>query len=212
MLRKVSVIDYGIGNVYSVCNALEQIGAQPFLSSDPSAIEKSERVILPGVGAFSKAMQNLRKEGLDEAVMRFVETGKPFLGICIGMQVLMERSLEFGLNRGLGLIKGGVERIDGNLIKGIKVPHIGWSNVRIDKKHSSNKLEKIFSPNSFFYFTHSYYCKPDNHNHILGTISLGDNIFTAILRNENMVGVQFHPERSGQIGLNFLSAFVLDEL
>lgn len=211
MAKKVVVIDYGIGNVFSVCNALLKIGSLPVLTDDPSVVEKADRVILPGVGAFSKAMNNLKQRGLDRAITNFVGTGRPFLGVCIGMQVLMEYSFESGKHRGLGLIEGGVERIPTTSIAGkvIKVPHVGWGNVFIKDNWADRDQMFFTADSSYFYFLHSYACMLSYVGDLVGTVHYDGNSLAAIICRDNIVGVQFHPERSGEDGLKFLSHFVL---
>ena len=210
MSKQVVVIDYGIGNVFSVCNALLRIGASPILSGDPIVITEAERVILPGVGAFSKAVENLRFGGLDDAVATFIGTGRPFLGICVGMQVLMERSTEFGNHAGLGHIRGSVERIpsisfDWNRVK---VPHIGWSPVTSTSQSFSSSASIIPGGKAYFYFSHSYMCKPKLETDLLATTVYNSNIIAALVGLDNILGVQFHPERSGPEGLKFLNHFL----
>lgn len=210
MSKKVVVVDYGIGNIFSVCNALLSIGASPILSSDPSIIAKAERIILPGVGAFSKAMENLRSRGLDDAIATFIETGRPFLGICIGMQVLMERSTELGDHHGLGHIKGSVERISNISSSGsrVKVPHIGWGKVD-NALYALNYTDSCTqNDQSYFYFVHSYMCKPVNEENLIATANYHGNKITAIIGCDNILGVQFHPERSGPDGLLFIQNFI----
>lgn len=209
MSKQVVVIDYGIGNVFSVCNALSRIGTSPILSGNPDIIAKAERVVLPGVGAFSKAMDNLKSQGLDEAIAAFIDTGRPFLGICIGMQVLMERSTELGDHLGLGYIKGSVERIKKTSTTGygLKVPHIGWAKVNDDSNLSIKNIFPVPGENSYFYFVHSYVCKPHSQADLLATASYHDTKITAVVGRDNILGVQFHPERSGPQGLLFLSQF-----
>ena len=210
MSKSIIVIDYGIGNVFSVCNALAKIGGSPVLSGDPTSIAKADRVVLPGVGAFSKAMHKLRRDGLDDSIARFIDTGRPFLGICIGMQVLMERSFEFGDHKGLGHIKGVVERVSNFSLlgKNVKVPIIGWS--KINYKPDSNPGNDCNSLNEeeYFYFVHSYMCKPYREENLRATFECHGNKITAIIGRDNILGVQFHPERSGPEGLKFLSRFL----
>lgn len=210
MTKQVVVVDYGIGNVFSVCNALWRIGASPILSGDPVVIAKAERVILPGVGAFSEAMAHLRRQGLDDAIASFIHTGRPFLGICIGMQVLMERSTEFGDHAGLGHIKGSVERIPNVLSSGsrVKVPHIGWAKVNNTSSPLNNAASCIPNSQRYLYFVHSYMCKPSSEENLFATANYHGNKITAIVGRNNILGVQFHPERSGSAGLSFLSQFV----
>jgi glutamine amidotransferase len=212
MSKQVVVIDYGVGNVFSVCNALARIGAYPILSGDPAIIEKAERVILPGVGAFSTAMDNLRSRGLDVAIANFINKGRPFLGICIGMQLLMDRSSEFGNHFGLGFIKGSVELIPNYSNSGsrIKVPHIGWGQVNITSKLTDQIYLNNFNDVAYYYFVHSFVCKPLSPRNLLATVSYHGNNLTAIIGQDNILGVQFHPERSGPEGLRFLHQFLSD--
>jgi glutamine amidotransferase len=209
MTKQVVVVDYGIGNVFSVCNALSRIGASPILSGDPVVIAKAERVILPGVGAFSKAMENLRSQGLDDAIATFIDTGRPFLGICIGMQVLMERSTEFGDHAGLGHIKGSVERIPNVSSSGsrVKVPHIGWAKVTNKSSSLNNAASCIPNDQRYFYFVHSFMCSPTSEDNLFATANYHGNKITAIVGRDNILGVQFHPERSGNVGLSFLNHY-----
>lgn len=212
MSNRVTVIDYGIGNVYSVCNALSRIGASPKLTGNPFIIATSERVILPGVGAFSRAMGNLTRNGLDEAIANFINTGRPFLGICIGMQVLMDRSFEFGEHTGLGHISGQVERIPSVSIDGqkLKVPHISWAEIKPSSNYTRGPLAipQGSSGNHHFYFVHSYHCQPTVSEHLLADVDYGGNSITAAIGRNNIIGLQFHPERSGPAGLALLDRFV----
>lgn len=209
MPRQVVVVDYGIGNVFSVCNALSRIGASPVLSGDSAIITKAERVILPGVGAFSKAMDNLRSQGLDDATAKFIDTGRPFLGICIGMQVLMERSTELGEHAGLGYIKGSVEMIPNISLQGdcLKVPHVGWAKVNNYSTLSHQTAVRPSDRDRYFYFVHSFMCKPSIEENLLATVSYHGRKITAMVGRDNILGVQFHPERSGPSGLTFLKEF-----
>jgi glutamine amidotransferase len=210
MGKRVTVVDYGIGNVYSVCNALSSVGATPALSADPDKIATAERLILPGVGAFSKAMESLGRRGLEEAVSQFIGSGRPMLGICIGMQVLMESSTEFGEYTGLKHIEGGVEKIPAYNKNGdkVKVPHIGWAEVKPTRDFSDGPLSELNSKeDSYFYFVHSFMCKPKNPDHLLATTTYRGLNITAAIGRENIIGLQFHPERSGRAGLRLLSRF-----
>ena len=212
MSKQVVVIDYGIGNVFSVCNALSRIGASPMLSGDPAIIAKAERVILPGVGAFSSAIDNLRSQGLDDAISTFIDSGRPFLGICVGMQVLMERSSEFGTHVGLGYIKGSVERIANIPTKGSKpkIPHIGWAKVNASSNFPDRNLLAFPSGEKYFYFVHSYMCNPTSRANLLATASYHGGDITAVIGRDNVLGIQFHPERSGPEGLRFLHQFLVN--
>lgn len=211
MPNKVTVIDYGIGNVFSVCNALKSVGVFPELTADPFKIQNAERLILPGVGAFSKAMENLKNRFLIEPISGFISSGRPFLGICLGMQLLMETSTEFGEHAGLGHIPGEVNRIP-NYSKDklkLKVPYIGWSAIQNTKIIHEGPLAFDLTDESsrYFYFVHSYMCKPKNSAHLLSTSTYGGNDITAAIGYENILGVQFHPERSGAAGRNLLHRF-----
>jgi glutamine amidotransferase len=210
MSKQVVVIDYGIGNVFSVCNALSYVGASPILSGDPAIIAKAQRVILPGVGAFSRAMENLRERGIADAIKTFIDSGRPFLGICVGMQVLMESSLELGNHAGFGYIKGHVERIPSSidLRSRVKVPHIGWAKIRSNFDLSRTSTFPSLDIDRYFYFVHSYVCKPSNRENLLATASHHGIEITAMIGCKNVLGVQFHPERSGWNGLCFLKWFV----
>jgi imidazole glycerol-phosphate synthase subunit HisH len=213
-MNQVVVVDYGIGNVFSVCNALKQIGAEPQLTRDIPTILRAERVILPGVGAFGRAMDALRGFGLDEVLGSYVATGRPFLGICIGMQVLMDSSLEFGAHAGLGFIPGTVERIPSVDKAGnpLRVPHISWSKVKpaagvLSEQWQSTPLSGD-EDHQEFYFVHSYHSKPTDDSNLLAVVDHGGNDVTAAITKDNIVGVQFHPERSGLAGLNLLGKFM----
>jgi len=209
----VVVVDYGIGNVFSVCNALKKVGADPVLTRNVSTIQSADRVILPGVGAFARAMDALRGFGLDDAVRNYVGTGRPFLGICIGMQLLMDASDEFGEHAGLGLIRGRVQRIDDTDAEGrqLRVPHICWAQVRPPRESRVDEWRDSVlegEEGREFYFVHSYHAKPVDRARLLAVVNYGGNEITAAIRQDNVTGVQFHPERSGPEGLRLLQTFV----
>lgn len=208
MTTRVVVIDYGIGNVFSVCNALQAVGADVRLTRSFSEIKAADRLILPGVGAFARAIEALNRFGLASVISEFIATGRPFLGICIGMQVLMERSAEFGDHEGLGYFKGRVERVASVNPKGqpVRVPNIGWSNLREDQPFAGTPLSA--ANGEAVYFVHSYHCQPADENHLLATVDYEGLPVTAAIRRDNIVGVQFHPERSGTVGLSILDHFV----
>lgn len=214
MSNSVVVVDYGIGNVFSVCNALKQVGCEPNLTRSASDILAADKVILPGVGAFGRAVDSLRDLGLDETLLRYVETGRPFLGICIGMQLLMDVSSEFGENRGLGFISGRVERIPSKARDGsqLRVPHISWGEVGPADGVSEDDWNRTplgnGGENDSFYFVHSFHCTPSDPSHRLAVVDHGGNSITAAVQRDNLMGVQFHPERSGPAGLRFLERFV----
>jgi glutamine amidotransferase len=211
MRARVVIVDYGIGNVFSVANALKAIGADVSLTRSFSEIRNADRLILPGVGAFARAMDALRELGLETVIRDYVATGRPFLGICIGMQVLMQRSTEFGAHEGLGFIEGSVERIQSQNPEGrhIRVPHIGWSPLRAEQPWDGTPLAS--SGDGSVYFVHSFHCLPVDRQRVLATVDYDGISVTAAIRKDNIVGVQFHPERSGVVGQRILAAFVRDD-
>jgi len=214
MTKKVVVVDYGIGNVFSVCNALRQIGGDPVLTGDPAAIRSADRVILPGVGAFGRAMEALNKAGLTSALRDFVDTQRPFLGICIGMQVLMDASAEFGSHEGLGFVSGKVERIPDHGESGnhLRIPHIGWATLQKGKAADDSWIGPAVTGNAeggrSVYFVHSYHCVPADPDHRVAYVDYDGSAITASIRRDNIVGVQFHPERSGIVGQRILQSFL----
>lgn len=195
------VVDYGMGNVFSVCNALRKIGADVELTGELASIRSADRLVLPGVGAFARCMEAMRERGLVDALRDYAATGRPFLGICVGMQMLMDRSFEFGEQSGLGLIPGTVERIAGNE----RVPHIGWATLRADGEWHGTPL---VGTDGAVYFVHSFHCVPVNEADRLAHVEYGGARITAAIRRGNLFGVQFHPERSGNVGQGILRSFV----
>ncbi len=197
---RVAILDYGMGNLRSVEKALERVGAQARITSDPEAAADADGVVLPGVGAFAKAMERVREQGLDELVSRRIAEGRPVLGICLGMQLLFESSTELQGATGLGLLGGPVGPISAN---GYKVPHIGWSPVRWE--HPSRLTEGLgeLTP---FYFVHSFVPRPADPADVLGTASYGERFACAVERPP-LYGAQFHPEKSSAAGLRMLENF-----
>lgn len=205
------VIDYGIGNVFSVMRAIERLECRVELSSDPARILAADRVILPGVGAFGRAADKLKEMALDEVIHAYVATGKPFLGICVGMQLLMESGEEFGLHNGLGIIPGTVRRIEARDDLGgrCRVPLIGW--VEVDEPSEGSWVGTPFAvtgPHSAFYFVHSFQAEVSDPACRIAYHRFGDAEITSAVRKDNVTGVQFHPERSARTGQRFLSAFL----
>jgi len=196
----IAIIDYGMGNLRSVQKAFEFLGYEAVVTQEPNKILDASHVVLPGVGAFGDAMKNLKKAELIDTIYRTIETGKPFLGICLGMQLLFEKSHEGGLFTGLSLLPGEVKRIPEHL--NVKIPHIGWNEL----KHSPNPIFRSLEQPCFVYFVHSYYVEPENSKDIIATTFYGMNIPVAVNR-ENIYAVQFHPEKSGQEGLKILRNF-----
>jgi len=196
----IVIVDYGMGNLRSVEKALQKVGAEVIVSRDPDDVRRAERIVLPGVGAFGDAMANLEKRGLVEVIKSEVAAGKPFLGICLGLDLLFEESDEHGLHRGLGLLPGRVELLSTDL----KIPQIGWNQISIRKE--SRLLEGI-PDGSSFYFVHSYAVVPEAESDILCTTEYGCTFVSAVERG-NVAAFQFHPEKSSSLGLNILRNFL----
>ncbi len=193
----IAIVDYEMGNLGSVAKALKWLGADTVISSDPAVIDQSEAVILPGVGAMEYAVTRLEALGLDQAVKRTVASGKPFLGICLGMQ-LMFQSSEEGRARGLGILPGHVRRFEQS--PGLKIPHMGWNCLdEVDDSH--------LTAGEYYYFVHSYYCVPDDLGLTVARSSHGSS-FTAAVRQDNILLTQFHPEKSGDAGLRLLRSWL----
>jgi glutamine amidotransferase len=210
MPKSCIVVDYGLGHVFSVTQALKRIDVKVELTRDHDRIRNAERLILPGVGAFGRASDRLVSLELDKAIIEFVDTGRPFLGICVGMQLLMEHSQEFGVHSGLGLFKGSVEKICASTEEGKegRIPVIGWNTVQ--QTDHDRWLRSPFSEthaHSAYYFVHSFACKPNNDEEICATAKVGNSKVVAAIRRDNILGVQFHPERSSDSGLAFLASF-----
>lgn len=196
----ITIIDYGMGNLRSVQKAFEHIGAGAVITADAGIVDKAPALVLPGVGAFGDAMRNLRDAGLDTAIHRTVEAGKPFLGICLGQQLMFEESEEMGQHRGLGLLRGRVRRFRNGKLK---VPHIGWNQIHIQR---NDPILAGVPPESFAYFVHSYYVEPRDPDVILATTDYGID-FASIVCRDRMWGIQFHPEKSQDVGLRILRNF-----
>ena len=196
----IAIIDYGSGNLRSVQKALEKLGFAAEISSDSDFISRSCAVILPGVGAFDPAIQELKSKDLIETIKNEIKTGKPFLGLCLGMQLLFDDSEE-GKEKGLGILKGRVKRFES--VERLKVPHMGWNNIKIKK---SSPILKGIPDNSQVYFVHSYYCVPKNGADFLTVTDYGIE-FASSIERDNIFALQFHPEKSGDVGLQILKNF-----
>lgn len=204
----IAILDYGIGNIRSIFNAVEFVGSVPLLTRDPSEIIAARALILPGVGAFSHGMDNLDTFDLIDSIHRFVKTGKPFLGICLGMQMLFDESEEFGHTKGLGLIRGNVTRMPLAQPEAYKLPHIRWNSIREpspsrwDNTPLAGTLEK-----EKMYFVHSFVGVPQQDEDILAVTEYGGSEFCSAVQHDNIYGMQFHPEKSRSCGLRILSNF-----
>ncbi len=199
----VAIVDYGVGNLFSLKSSFEMIGVETVVTSDEGVLDAADRIILPGVGAFEDAAKKLRETGLGEAVKRQAAKGKPVMGICLGMQLLFDKSFEYGEHEGLGLIKGEIRPIADVIPKDLKIPHIGWNALRFSgEKH---RIFKYLSEGDFVYFVHSYYAA-DCDKAVIATAEYGAEL-TAAAAQGNVCGCQFHPEKSGEVGLKILKAF-----
>ena len=194
-----AIIDYNVGNLHNLKNALDFSGIENSLVTNPDEVKKADRILLPGVGAFAPAMDHLKKSGMLEALQEKFQSGAPMLGVCVGAQLLMDNSEEDGFHEGLGWIKGKVKRFSHEL----KIPQIGWNSV---KKQKNNLLFKHVSDEMYFYFVHSYHLELRNLDQVLGMTNYGYD-FASVVSNENLWGVQFHPEKSQNAGLQLLKNF-----
>lgn len=208
-----------MGNLFSIERALRHIDAATDITSDPARIASADRLVLPGVGAFGNGMEELTKRGIDEALRGFVATGRPLFGICLGMQLMLSEGHEFGLHRGLDLIRGAVVRfrdpVDGE--GSYKIPQIGWNGITLPAKNGASTgcrsdwkgtVLQDLQPGSFFYFVHSFVTVPEDRGHVLAETDYGRDRFCSVLIRENVSGSQFHPERSGEAGLQMLRTFM----
>ena len=199
------IIDYGVGNLFSLKSSLSYIGVESLVSGDPDVIRRADRLILPGVGAFRDAREKLRAGDLDKVVVAEAKGGKPLMGICLGMQMLFDRSFEYGQTEGLGLISGEVRFIAPVIPEGYKIPHIGWNALHLSEKGRGSEVFKYISEDDHVYFVHSFAamdCLADT----LATAEYGAPL-TAAVQCGNVYGMQFHPEKSGEVGLKILKAF-----
>jgi glutamine amidotransferase len=198
----IAVIDYGVGNLFSLTSSLSMIDADTCITSDEEMIRLADKILLPGVGAFEDAKKKLADTGLDKVIIEEVKKGKKILGICLGMQMLFERSFEYGEHEGLGLLRGSVVGMQGRIPTELKIPHIGWNSLRIKKSHP---IFKYISEGDFVYFVHSFYAT-DCEDSLLASTEYGIPM-TAAVALDNVAGTQFHPEKSGEVGLSILRAF-----
>ena len=201
----VAIIDYGVGNLFSLRSSLAAIGAEAAVTGDPAAIRAADKLILPGVGAFGDAAALLRRDGLDQLICQEAGAGKPLLGICLGMQLLFDYSTEYGRHQGLGLIPGSIQPIRPMIPEGHKVPHMGWNGLHFPKDRPVSPLFRRIEEGDCVYFVHSFYAAHCDEN-VIATAEYGPEL-TAAAAKGNVYGVQFHPEKSGDVGLAILRAF-----
>ena len=199
----IAVLDYDMGNLHSVCKGLEKAGATPKITDSSKELHRADAIVLPGVGAFDPAVQHLRARGLEEPIKEAIASGKPFLGICLGLQILFESSEE-GTKPGLGIIKGKVRRFRPE--PGISIPHMGWN--QLDMTQPKSILWEHLPSQPWVYFVHSYYIDPVDPQVCAATVTHGNQTVTAAIAHKNLMAVQFHPEKSSNIGLQILSNFV----
>ncbi len=198
----IAIIDYGVGNLFSLTRSLEYLGLDSVVTSDAKVLKNADRVILPGVGAFEDAAKKLRETGLFGTVQELAKSGKPLLGICLGMQLLFDRSFEFGEHEGLSLVPGDVCPLRGDIPDDLKVPHIGWNSLHFVK---DSPLFRYSREGDYVYYVHSYYAK----NCAESTVAVSEygTTVTGAVQRENVFGTQFHPEKSGEAGLRMLRSF-----
>lgn len=207
MSPKVTIIDYGAGNLHSAANAFRRLGAEVEMVETPEGVEGARCLILPGVGAFGEGMAGLHRRGLVEPIRKYAASGRPLLGICLGAQLLMEESEEFGRHAGLGLVPGCVRRLPS---AGVKIPHVGWRQIfpTAEKAWEGTLLAET-PPETWMYFVHSFHCVPVEPQHLCAQATYGAHAVTAAIRRDAVVGVQFHPEKSGAFGLSMLRTLLL---
>ena len=199
----VAIIDYGVGNLFSLKSSFREIGAEAVVTSDEKVIAEADRIILPGVGAFEDAARKLRESGMAEVVKRETAAGKPMMGICLGMQLLFDVGYEYGVHEGLGLIRGSVRPIADVIPEGYKIPHIGWNLLKFKKE---SPLFKYIEEGDYVYFVHSFYAAECDES-VIAVTEYGAEL-TAAVADGNVYGCQFHPEKSGEVGMKILKAFM----
>ncbi|MBQ2933612.1 MAG: imidazole glycerol phosphate synthase subunit HisH [Clostridia bacterium] len=198
----IAIVDYGVGNLFSLISSFNKIGADIVVTADPQVISRADGIILPGVGAFEDAARKLRDSGLDKVIKAEAQKGKKLMGICLGMQMLFQQSYEYGCHAGLGLLKGNIVPMKDSIPTDLKIPHIGWNALHFTKE---SNLFKYINNNDCVYFVHSYYAT-DCDDSVIATAEYGKEL-TAAVQKDNVMGCQFHPEKSGEVGLNILRAF-----
>lgn len=214
---KVIIVDFGLGNLFSIDMAIDHVGGQSEITDDPVKITSADRLVLPGVGAYGSGIRRLEERGIGEAIKEFVQTGRPLLGICLGMQLLLTESYEFGHHRGIGLIKGKVIRFKNPKPRGpcFKIPQIGWAEIELPALNGvsastiwDGTILHGIDPGSFFYFVHSYFCVPSEYQCGLAESVYGEDRFCSVIFKDNIWGCQFHPEKSDHVGLQIYKNFL----
>jgi len=201
----IAIADYGVGNIFSLVSSFGYIGVDAYLTKDADELKKADKIILPGVGAFEDAAKKLRDSGMWDAILEETAKGKPLLGICLGMQMLFEKSFEYGEHEGLGLIGGSIAPIADAIGTDLKIPHIGWNALSFPKNREKSKIFKYIDEGDFVYFVHSFYGKDCDES--VSAVTEYGAILTAAVESGNVYGTQFHPEKSGETGLKILKAF-----
>ena len=198
----IAIIDYGVGNLFSLKCSFKAIGEEAVVTNDPKIINNADRIILPGVGAFGDAAKKLKESGMADVLLKECEKGKPIMGICLGMQLLFDESYEFGIHKGLGLISGKIVPFEGRIDEDYRIPQIGWNSLNL---YNNSPIFSDLKDGDFVYFVHSYFAECDKKN-VIATSDYGIE-FTAAVQKDNIFGCQFHPEKSGEIGMKILKAF-----
>ena len=209
-MKKIIIVDYGYGNLFSLAKALSYVGACPVISSDPGEVRNARGLIMPGVGAFGDGMAELEKRGLKTPLLEATSSDKPLLGICLGMQFLFDKSYEFGEHNGLGILKGEVKEIEISKKPFCKIPHIGWSPLLLPKNENrwKNEILNGIEPGSEAYFVHSFAPYPDDSSDVVSNTCYCESIIPAVVAKGATVGVQFHLEKSGEVGILILKNFL----
>lgn len=209
-MKAVTIIDYGLGNLYSVSRAFETQNANVVITNEADKISSADYLVLPGVGAFKKGMENLEKLGLVDALRQFIQRERPFLGICLGMQLMFDQSEEFGNNIGLGLISGDVKKLPSHSKAGeaLRVPHMGWSALLPGERQWNHTILHNTLPGSYTYHVHSFVGHPARSEDILAYTNYGGYDLAVVVNKSNIIGIQSHPERSGPVGLRILESFL----
>lgn len=208
-MSKVVIIDYELGNLFSVRQALENIGLHVKISKDPADIKAADAAVLPGVGAFADAMQNLENSGMADAIHEHIKTGKPFMGVCLGLQLLFSNSDEFGKSKGLSLLPGTVKRFENKAADGrvVRVPQIAWNEIYGGEIDWKNTPLQSLANNEHMYFVHSFYVQPDDESFVLSRTQYGKKEYTSSVLKNNIFACQFHPEKSAEKGLTIYKSW-----